>query len=75
MMIMIWRNNMNNITKKTAIEKMQNLNNQVFRLEHEISKLQKIIWLMDKLSLSLEEVQNRLIDDPEFLEDFVYTGR
>jgi len=74
-MIMIWRNNMNNITKKTAIEKMQNLNNQVFRLEHEISKLQKIIWLMDKLSLSLEEVQNRLIDDPEFLEDFVYTGR
>ena len=66
---------MNNITKKTAIEKMQNLNNQVFRLEHEINKLQKIIWLMDKLSLSLEEVQNRLIDDPEFLEDFVYTGR
>ena len=65
---------MNNITKKTAIEKMQNLNNQVFRLEHEISKLQKIIWLMDKLSLSLEEVQNRLMDDPEFLEDFVYTG-
>jgi len=65
---------MNNITKKTAIEKMQNLNNQVFRLEHEINKLQKIIWLMDKLSLSLEEVQNRLMDDPEFLEDFVYTG-
>lgn len=65
---------MNNITKKTAIEKMQNLNNKVFRLEHEINKLQKIIWLMDKLSLSLEEVQNRLIDDPEFLEDFVYTG-
>jgi len=64
---------MNNITKKTAIEKMQGLNNQVFRLEHEISKLQKIIWLMDKLSLSLEEVQNRLMDDPEFLEDFVYT--
>jgi len=56
---------MNNITKKTAIEKMQNLNNQVFRLEHEINKLQKIIWLMDKLSLSLEEVQNRLMDDPE----------
>mgnify|MGYP000282822237 FL=1 len=65
---------MNNITKKTAIEKMQNLNNKVFRLEHEINKLQKIIWLMDKLSLSLEEVQNRLVDDPEFLEDFVYTG-
>ncbi len=66
---------MNNITKKTAIEKMQNLNNQVFRLEHEINKLQKIIWLMDKLSLSLEEVQNRLMDDPEFLEEFIYTGR
>jgi len=66
---------MNNITKKTAIEKMQGLNNKVFRLKHEISKLQKIIWLMDKLSLSLEEVQNRLVDDPEFLEDFVYTGR
>jgi len=65
---------MNNITKKTAIEKVQNLNNKVFRLEHEINKLQKIIWLMDKLSLSLEEVQNRLVDDPEFLEDFVYTG-
>jgi hypothetical protein len=65
---------MNNITKKTAIEKMQGLNNKVFRLEYEISKLQKIIWLMDKLSLSLEEVQNRLVDDPEFLEDFVYTG-
>ena len=65
---------MNNITKKTAIEKMQGLNNKVFRLEHEINKLQKIIWLMDKLSLSLEEVQNRLVDDPEFLEDFVYTG-
>jgi len=65
---------MNNITKKTAIEKMQNLNNQVFRLEHEINKLQKIIWLMDKLSLSLEEVQNRLMDDPEFLEEFIYTG-
>jgi len=65
---------MNNITKKTAIEKMQNLNNKVFRLEYEISKLQKIIWLMDKLSLSLEEVENRLVDDPEFLEDFVYTG-
>ena len=66
---------MNNITKKTAIEKMQNLNNQVFRLEHEINKLQKIIWLMDKLSLSLEEVQNRLMDDPEFLEESIYTGR
>ena len=66
---------MNNITKKTAIEKMQNLNNKVFRLEHEINKLQKIIWLMDKLSLSLEEVQNRLMDDPEFLEEFIYTGR
>jgi len=66
---------MNNITKKTAIEKVQNLNNQVFRLEHEINKLQKIIWLMDKLSLSLEEIENRLIDDPEFLEEFIYTGR
>ena len=65
---------MNNITKKTAIEKVQNLNNKVFRLEHEINKLQKIIWLMDKLSLSLEEIENKLIDDPEFLEDFVYTG-
>lgn len=32
---------MKNITKKTAIEKVQNLNNQVFRLEHEINKLQK----------------------------------
>jgi len=66
---------MNNIIKKTAIEKVQNLNNQVFRLEHEINKLQKIIWLMDKLSLSLEEIENRLIDDPEFLEEFIYTGR
>jgi len=66
---------MNNITKKTAIEKVQNLNNQVFRLEHEINKLQKIIWLMDKLSLSLEEIENKLIDDPEFLEEFIYTGR
>jgi exonuclease VII small subunit len=66
---------MNNITKKTAIEKVQNLNNKVFRLEDEINKLQKIIWLMDKLSLSLEEIENRLIDDPEFLEEFIYTGR
>ena len=65
---------MKNITKKTAIEKMQNLNNQVFRLEHEINKLQKIIWLMDKLNLSLEEIENRLMDDQEFLEEFVYTG-
>jgi len=65
---------MKNITKKTAIEKMQNLNNQVFRLEHEINKLQKIIWLMDKFNLSLEEIENRLIDDPEFLEEFIYTG-
>lgn len=65
---------MKNITKKTAIEKVQNLNNQVFRLEHEINKLQKIIWLMDKLNLSLEEIENRLMDDPEFLEEFIYTG-
>ena len=65
---------MKNITKKTAIEKVQNLNNQVFRLEHEINKLKKIIWLMDKLNLSLEEIENRLMDDPEFLEEFIYTG-
>ena len=65
---------MKNITKKTAIEKMQNLNNQVFRLEDEINKLKKIIWLMDKLNLSLEEIENRLMDDQEFLEEFVYTG-
>ena len=65
---------MKNITKKTAIEKVQNLNNQVFRLEHEINKLKKIIWLMDKFNLSLEEIENRLMDDPEFLEEFIYTG-
>lgn len=29
---------------------------------------------MDKLNLSLEEIENRLMDDPEFLEEFIYTG-